>query len=91
MSAASRMRTWWRAIWRGDELDREMQAELEHHIASYAADLERGGMARDEAERRARAELGSVTARKEDCRSGRRRSGYGWRWERFRGRCWGWC
>jgi len=68
MSAASRMRTWWRAVWRGEELDREMQAELEHHIASYAEDLERGGMERDEAERRARAELGSVAARKEDCR-----------------------
>jgi len=68
MSVASRMRTWWRAIWRGDELDREMQAELEHHIASYAADLVRGGMERAEAERRARAEMGSVTARKEDCR-----------------------
>jgi predicted permease len=68
MSAASRIRTWWRAVWRGAELDREMQAELEHHIASYAEDLERGGMERDEAERRARAELGSVAARKEDCR-----------------------
>ncbi len=68
MSLASRVRTWWRALARGAEVDREMQAELEHHIASYAEDLVRGGMERNEAERRARAELGSLAARKEECR-----------------------
>ncbi len=49
-------------------IDAEMQAELHFHIESYAADLMRSGLTRDEALRRARLELGSVEARKEDCR-----------------------
>ena len=50
------------------QLDAEMQAELEFHIESYAQDLMRGGLSREEAMRRARLELGPVAARKEDCR-----------------------
>jgi predicted permease len=43
--------------------------EFEFHIENYAADLMRGGMARDEAMRRARAELGSFAAGTEQCRA----------------------
>ena len=68
MSLRSRVGTWWRAVFRGGELSRQVSEELAFHIESYAAELERRGMPRDEALRRARAELGSLTARREDCR-----------------------
>ena len=68
MSLRSRVRTWWRAVVRGGEMSRQVQEELAFHIESYAAELEGRGMAREEALRRARAELGSVAARREDCR-----------------------
>jgi predicted lysophospholipase L1 biosynthesis ABC-type transport system permease subunit len=41
-------------------LDRELDEELGFHIYSYAGDLMRSGLARDEAMRRAHAELGSI-------------------------------
>ena len=68
MSLQSRVRTWGRAVFRAGELRRQVTEELAFHIESYAAELERRGMLRDEALRRARAELGSVAARGEDCR-----------------------
>ena len=69
MRLRSRISTWWRAVSRGRELDRQIGEELEFHIESYAEDLVRRGLPRDEAMRRARAELGSIAARKENCRS----------------------
>ncbi len=57
-----------KAMTHRSRLDSEMQAELQFHINSYAEDLMRGGVPREEALRRARLELGSVEARKEDCR-----------------------
>jgi predicted permease len=69
MRLLSRISTWWRAVSRGRELDRQIGEELKFHIESYAEDLVRDGLPRDEALRRARAELGSMSARKEDCRS----------------------
>jgi predicted permease len=68
MSLRSRVRTWWRAVFRGGEMSVQVSEELAFHIENYAADLERRGMSRAEAIRLARAELGSLTARREDCR-----------------------
>lgn len=68
MSLRSRVKTWCRAVFRAEELRRQVGEELAFHIESYAAELERRGVAREEALRRARAELGSVAARREDCR-----------------------
>jgi predicted permease len=48
------------------ESDAEIDAELRSHIALRADDLERGGMARAEAERRARIELGGREKYKEE-------------------------
>ena len=45
-----------------------MNDELRFHIEAYAEDLERRGLSPEEARRRARAEFGSVDARKEECR-----------------------
>jgi predicted permease len=49
-------------------MSRQVQEELAFHIESYAAEMEGRGMSREEALRRARIELGSVAARREDCR-----------------------
>ena len=59
MSLQSRVRTWGRAVFRAGELRRQVTEELAFHIESYAAELERRGMLRDEALRRARMEMGS--------------------------------
>ncbi len=75
MSLNSRVRTWWRAVTRGADVDAQVDEELRFHIESYAEDLMRGGMPREEAMRRAKAELGSLAARKENCRQA-----WGTRW-----------
>jgi predicted permease len=68
MKTLSRIRSWFKAMTHRSRLDVEIQSELEFHMESYAADLMRTGLSRDEARRRARLELGSVAARKEECR-----------------------
>lgn len=59
MSLRSRIRTWTRAVFRAGELRRQVAEELAFHIESYAAELERRGVPRHEAIRRARVEMGS--------------------------------
>ena len=68
MSLYSRMRTWWRAITRSAEVGAQVDEELQFHIESYTEDLMRGGLHREEATRRAKAALGSIAARRENCR-----------------------
>jgi hypothetical protein len=75
MSLSSRIRTWWRAITRRAEVDAQVVEELRFHVESYAEDLMRSGMPREEAMRRAKAELGSIAAGKENCRQA-----WGTRW-----------
>ncbi|KAA6461184.1 ABC transporter permease [Acidobacteria bacterium AB60] len=69
MSARSRFSTWWRALTRGREMDAHVDEELRFHIESYADDLMQSGVPREEAMRRARAEIGSIAARKEEIRA----------------------
>jgi putative ABC transport system permease protein len=69
MSAAARLRTWWKALAHRASLEKEMEAELRFHIESYAADLVRNGVKPDDAIRRARLELGTIPSQQEDCRS----------------------
>jgi len=68
MSLGSRAKTWWKAVTRPREVAAQVEEELEFHIESYAEDLMRTGVSREEALRRARAELGSLAAGKENCR-----------------------
>jgi predicted permease len=68
MSLQSRIRTWWRAVSRGTEVNAQVDEELRFHIDSYAEDLIRSGLLRDEAFRRAHAELGSLAAARENAR-----------------------
>ncbi|HTD55144.1 MAG TPA: permease prefix domain 1-containing protein [Silvibacterium sp.] len=70
MSLNSRIRTWWRAVTRRAELNDQLDEELRFHIESYTEDLMNQGLPREEAMRRAKAELGSVTAVRENSRPG---------------------
>lgn len=69
MSLRSRFRTWWKAVTRSEQLSNELDDELAFHIEAYASDLMRSGLPREEAFRRARAELGGIAAQKENCRA----------------------
>lgn len=75
MSMSSRLRTWWRAVRHPDDVSAQVDDELRFHIESYAEDLMRGGMSREEAMRRAKAELGSLAAARENSRQA-----WGTRW-----------
>jgi predicted permease len=68
MSFASRFKTWLKAITRREQLNSEIENELTFHIENRADDLMREGLSREEALRRARAELGGITDQKEQCR-----------------------
>jgi predicted permease len=68
MSLSSRMKTWWHALLHRAEMDAQVEEELQFHLESYAEDLMRSGMTHAEAMQRARAELGSLAAGKENCR-----------------------
>ena len=63
--------TWMRALLRRGRMEREMDTELRFHIESYAEDLARGGMPREEAMRKARLEFGGLEQTKEQCRDAR--------------------
>lgn len=52
------------------QVDREMEEELRSHIQHRSDDLERSGLAREEAERRARIEFGGQEKFKEQIRDG---------------------
>lgn len=75
MSLSSRVRTWWRALRHEGAVNAQVEEELRFHIESYAEDLMRGGMSREEATRRAKAELGSLAAARENSRQA-----WGTRW-----------
>lgn len=68
MSLSSRMRTWWRGVFRRNEVDAQVNEELRFHIESYAEDLMRSGISSEEALRRAHVELGSLAAARENAR-----------------------
>ena len=55
------------ALFRGSEIDAEMEEELRSHIQHRADDLERSGLDRAEAERRSRIEFGGQVKYQEEC------------------------
>ena len=69
MTWSARIRTLLRSVFRRSDLERDMHDELRFHIESYADDLVRGGLSRDEAMRRARIEFGTIDAKKDECRA----------------------
>jgi predicted permease len=67
----ARLRSWIFGVTHRSTLERDMDEELRFHLETYAADLLRQGLTREEAMRRAYAEFGGVEARKDDCREAR--------------------
>ncbi|HVT99872.1 MAG TPA: ABC transporter permease [Acidobacteriaceae bacterium] len=68
MSLRSRFTTWWAAVFHNDVLNNQLSDELAFHIESRAEELMRSGLSREQAHRRARAELGSLAAARENLR-----------------------
>ena len=68
MNFWSRLRSWLKPILHRSRMEREMDAELRFHVDSYAEDLIRGGVPREEAMRRARIEFGGIERVKEEGR-----------------------
>lgn len=65
------MRSWWlrlRALFRRNDVERELREELDFHVAMQARKHRDAGLSPDEAERLARLELGNVELVKEDHR-----------------------
>jgi macrolide transport system ATP-binding/permease protein len=67
----NRLRSWMHATLQRSRLESEMDVELHFHMESYAEDLVRNGVARQEAIRRARLEFGGIDRTKEECREAR--------------------
>lgn len=64
MTIWTRFRSWLRATLRRSRMESEMDAELHFHIESYAEDLTRSGIPREEALRRGRLAFGDSSKRK---------------------------
>jgi predicted permease len=66
---AAELQSWMRATMHRSRLEREMDAELEHHLSALTEDLIRAGHSRPEAARRARIALGTALTHKEEMRA----------------------
>jgi putative ABC transport system permease protein len=71
MKVAARLRSFVSALVHRSRLGGEIDEELRAHIQDRAAHLERSGLSRVEAERRARLEFGGCEKFKEECREAR--------------------
>ncbi len=69
MRVRSRIATWWKAVTRTNQLNTEIEDELAFHIDCRAQELMGKGVPEREAFRRARGEVGSIAAQKENCRA----------------------
>jgi predicted permease len=66
---AVELRSWLGALTHRRQVEREMDAELEHHLSARTADLIAAGHSPDDAARRARIELGTALTHKEGMRA----------------------
>ena len=71
MSFWARSRTFLKDAFGRRRVEREMDAELRHHLASFIDDLIRRGIPRGQAERQAKIEFGNFEPLKEECRQAR--------------------
>ena len=67
----ARIRSFWTGLLRRSEVEQDLTNELRGHIEERADAIERTGVERTEALRRARLEFGAVENYKEDCREAR--------------------
>jgi putative ABC transport system permease protein len=71
MSLFTRVLSIFDGVFRRNRMENGMDEEIRFHVARYADDLERTGIPRAEAERRARREFGPLEPVKEECRQAR--------------------
>ena len=71
MKFSAWLRSFASALFHRSDIDDEMDEELRSHIENRADDLERSGLSRTEAARRARLEFGGYQKFKEECRETR--------------------
>jgi MacB-like periplasmic core domain len=71
MTLFSQLRSWLHSALHRSHTEHAMDAELRFHLESYADDLIRNGIPRDEVLRRARREFGGLERAKEECRDAR--------------------
>src|SRR5438477_33915 len=71
MTFWSKLRSWSLTTLRRSCMESEMDVELRFHIETFAEDLVRSGVPREEALRRARIEFGGIERAKEECRETR--------------------
>ena len=63
--------TWWQRLWRGRQMEEQLEKELRFHLERHATELIERGFQPEEARRRARLELGGPEQVKEECRDAR--------------------
>ena len=71
MRAWHRAHAWAKALIGSSRMESEMDAEMRFHVEARAEDLEREGLRRAEALKRARVEFGGLERAKEECRDAR--------------------
>ncbi len=71
MSFLAQCASLWRGLLHRRGVESDMDAEMRFHMAAYIDDQVRAGVPREQAERRARLEFGSVQGVKENCREAR--------------------
>jgi putative ABC transport system permease protein len=71
MRWVSRLRLRLRSLFRAGEVERELDEELQYHLARLMDDYVAAGMTRRDARYRALREMGAIDQRKEDCRDAR--------------------
>ena len=67
----ARLRSFAVMLFRRSQWERDLRDEFDFHVEARADALERGGVTRDEARRRARIEFRSMETAKERCREAR--------------------
>jgi len=60
--------TWWRRLWRQEQLEAQLEEELRFHLEKHASDLLAQGHNPAEARRLARLAIGGPEQVKEECR-----------------------
>ncbi len=71
MTFWSRFSSWSRTTFRRSRMENEMDAEIRFHIDTFAEDLVRSGVSREEAMRRAHIEFGGIERTKQEGREAR--------------------
>jgi macrolide transport system ATP-binding/permease protein len=63
--------SWWRRLFAGKKMDRELDRELRFHMEQHVTDKMRAGTSEAQARREARIEFGGIAQIAEDCRESR--------------------